>query len=295
MIEPGRQFTAFILALSALVSSAAAQSPPRWKLEKGQKFTLQMDQQTASLVTLSSRKLNSTVDLKVLVSWNVVDATAESFVVEQTIDAIRLEMKGPGENAVTYDTREKKAVVGTAQTIATSIAPLVGAKFTLTLDPLGHIQAAEKIAVADAQTTDAKPAITKESIEQLLREPFLPLPKSLEGEMPTWTDERQTNAALGQVKQKRTFTLAGTEDRNGVPAAKIIVEGTLEVTSTAGKKEPVKLTTQSHTGAIWFTKEPGRLLAAESKQRLVTESMYRDSAIVVDLTTTLTTTLSPRE
>lgn len=291
-----RQFAALFLASLALVSPAAAQSPPRWKLEKGQKFTLQMEQQTASLVTLSSRKLNSTVDLKVFVSWDVVDATAEAFVVEQSIDAIRLEMKGPGENAVTYDTREKKAVVGTAQTIAASVAPLIGAKFKVTLDPLGNIQAAEKIAAAAAApATDAKPTITKESIEQLLREPFLPLPKSLEGDMASWADERQTKAALGEVKQKRTFTLAGNEDRGGVPATKISVAGNLELTSPEGKKEPVKLSTQTHGGTIWFTKEPGRLIAAESKQRLVTESMYRDSAIVVDLTTTLTTTLAPRE
>jgi hypothetical protein len=228
----------------------------------------------------------------------VQQAESDSFVIEQTVDAIRIEMKGAGGNAVTYDSREKKPIVGAGKELASGVAPLIGAKFKVTINSLGAISAAEKLTVdveppAPAQGT--KPPVSDESIAQLLREPMLPFPKELAGKEPTWTDERETTTALGQVKQKRTFTLAGHEDRGGVAAAKIVLKGELDVTPVPGKKGAAKLTTQSHSGTIWFAKDAGRLLAAETTQRLVTESAYRDSAIVVDLTTTLSTKLAPRE
>jgi hypothetical protein len=293
------RLVAFLLLMVVGAGATLAQAPLRWKLEKGQKFQLQMQQQTASHVAISNKKLDSTVDLIVFVGWEVLQAESDSFVVEQTIDAVRIEMKGPGENAVTYDTREKKAVVGAAKELATSLAPLIGAKFKVTMSSQGVITAAEKIAVeAEAPpapaVAGAKPPLGKEAIEQLLREPFLPLPKELAGAEATWTDEKQTTSALGEVKLTRTFTLAGNEDRAGMPASKIEVKGELTVTPPANSKGVAKLKLQSHAGTIWFAKEPGRLLAAETKQQLVTESSYRDSIITVDLTTTLTTTLTPK-
>jgi hypothetical protein len=185
-----------------------SQEPLRWSLQKGEKFTLQMKQQTDSLVNLSSKKLTSKVDLQVHIGWEVTSAEAETFVIEQTIDSIRIEMKGPDQDPVIYDSREKKALVGAA----------------------------------------------------------------------------------------KDFAGAGNEDRAGTPAHKIAVKGDLEIApQAAAAKGAPKLKTQTHSGSAWFAKEPGRLIAAETSQRLVTESQYRDSTITVDLTTTLSTTLTPHE
>lgn len=289
------------LALLGLTlhESAQAQAPLRWKLQKGEKFTLQMKQQTESLVTLSSKKLNSTVDLQVNVSWEVTEAEEDKFVIEQTIDSIRIEMKGADQNPVIYDSREKKALVGAAKDLAGAVSSLLGAKFKTTMNGQGVISASERVSPPAADVApigDVAKAMAgnKEAIEQLLSRPLLPLAKELGSEQ-SWTDERQTKAALGDVKLKRTFTLAGMEDRGGKPAVKIDVQGELEITPAAGIKAPATLKTQSHTGKVWFAKDPGRFVAAETTQRLVTESMYRDSTITVDLTTKLTTTLMPRE
>lgn len=290
-------FVCAFLGLS-ICDPVEAQETLRWKLQKGEKFTLQMKQQTESLVNLSSKKLNSTVDLQVNVGWEVTSAEAETFVIEQTIDSIRIEMKGAGQDPVIYDSREKIALVGAAKEFAGAVSGLLGAKFKITMTPQGAITAAERVTptTADAVPTGeaAKAAaMSKEAVEKLLSQPLLPLPKE---STESWTDERKTKAALGDVTLKRTFTLAGSEDRAGKPAHKIAVKGDLEIapSATAAKGAP-KLKTQSHSGTAWFAKEPGRLLAAETTQRLVTESQYRDSTITVDLTTTLSTTLTPRE
>ncbi|WP_254513688.1 hypothetical protein [Anatilimnocola floriformis] len=269
----------------------------RWKLQKGDKFQLEMKQQTESLVNLSGKKLNSTIDLLILVGWDVTSADADAFVIEQTIDAVRMEMKGPEQTPVIYDSREKKPVVGAAKDFASAVVGLIGAKFKLTMTPLGAISSAERLsppAEAAPAGDAAKVAVqSKETVEQLLKQPLLPLPAEVAGSDATWTDERQSKAALGNAKLVRTFTLAGSDTRDGKTAHKINVKG--ELTIDSPPKGAPQLKTQSHTGTAWFAKDPGRLLAAETSQRLVTESMYRDSTITVDLITTLSTTLTPRE
>ncbi|QDU30411.1 hypothetical protein ETAA8_55510 [Anatilimnocola aggregata] len=280
------------LVISLLSLAGIAEEPLRWKLEKGQRFQLQTQQQTESQVSYATKKLPSSVNLLLHVSWEVQEAAAEKFVVAQTIDSVRIEMKGQGDNATVYDSRERKAVVGAAKDLAAAVAPLLGAKFTFTMTPLGEVAAADQVSVEGGAGI---PGLNQESINQLLKQSLLPLPKSFEGSTPAWTDERQATAALGVVKQKRTFTLAGMEDRAGQPAAKITVTGELELTPVADRKGSPKLKDQSFSGTIWFSREAGRLLTSETKQRLVTESAYRDSTINVDLTTTITSTLTPRE
>lgn len=285
-----------LLLIGSLAGTALGQESLRWKLDKGAKYELQMKQQTASLVTLSSKKLSSTVDLQVNVGWDVTSAEEDQFVIEQTIESIRIEMKGPDQNPVVYDSRERKALVGSAKDLAGAVSGLLGAKFRTTMTSQGAITAAERVSPPTADLVpggDVARALAgnKEAIEQLLSRPLLPLPKEA---VETWTDERQTKAALGDVKLKRTFTLSGTEDRGGKPATKIDVKGELEIKPAGETKPAGSLKTQSHTGTVWFAKDPGRFVASETTQRLVTESMYRDSTITVDLTTTLTTTLSAK-
>lgn len=293
---------ALLLVVAALSSREMANAQElRWKLQKGENFQLQMKQQTNSIVSLTSRKLNSTVDLQVNVSWEVKSAEQDQFMIEQTIDSIRIEMKGPDGQPVKYSSAEKVAVVGAAKDLQAAVSGLLGMKFSLTMNPLGAISSAKRItpevnaAIGTGEAAKIA-ALSKESIEQLLLQPLLPLPQTSVGSEGSWTDEKKSKAALGDVKLTRTFTLAGTEDRAGKPATKITIQGELTLTPlAAAPKNAPQLKQQSHTGTAWFAKEAGRLVAVESTQRLVTESMYRDSMITVDLTTNLSTTLSPQD
>jgi hypothetical protein len=291
---------AILLLVGLALTQPVCAQELRWKLQEGDKFQLQMKQQTNSLVSLASRKLPSTIDLQVNVSWDVQSAKEDEFVIEQTIDSIRIEMKGPQQQLVQYDSSEKKAVVGAAKDLQTAVAPLVGRKFTLTMNAFGAIKSAKPVAppAGDASPSSeaaATAGFSPETVEQLLSQPLLPLPENASGSQTSWTEERTTKAVLGEVTLKRTFTLAGKEDRGGQPTEKITIQGELTLTPPAETpKNAPKLKEQRHSGAAWFSKEAGRLVAIESTQRLVTQSMYRDSAITVDLTTTINTTLTPR-
>ena len=277
----------------------SAKETLRWKLQKGEKYDLLMKQQTNSVVTLSSKKLNSTVDLQVKVRWEVQSAEDEQFVIQQTVEAIRIDMKGPDQSTVVYDSADKQAiVVGAAKDLKDSVASLLGASFTMTLRSTGEIAAVpDNQAAGDKPSSDKPAGKNAADVSQLLRRPLVVFPQAIEEANPSWTDTRQTQSPLGDVTQKRTFTLAGTEDRAGKPAAKIEVKGELQVAAdaTTNPKGVPVLKQQSHTGTIWFANEAGRLIAAETNLRLVTESIYRDSAITVDLTTSLTTSLTPRD
>lgn len=292
----GRASTLLSLAGCLLIllyaAGVSAQEPLRWKLEKGQRFTLQMTQTADSLVSHGPNKLASSVEMLLVLGWDVQEADGDKFVIEQRLEAIRIAMKNPNGDVTAYDSRERKAVVGAAKDLANAVAPALAAKFLVTLSPQGAILSAEQTSAAEGAKL---PGLDQQSIDQLLRQSLVPLPKALEGSEPTWTDERQLKATLGEVKQKRTFTLAGTEDREGISAAKITFKGELELTPPADQKAPPKLKEQSLTGTVWFARDPGRLLASESKHRLVSESQYRDSTITADLTTTMSSTLTPKE
>jgi hypothetical protein len=289
-----------LLVLLPLGGSTAAQEPLRWKLEKGQRFQLQTTQTTESLVTFGPRKLPTTMEVLLHIGWEVQAAEADQFTIEQQVDAIRIDMKSSNEIHTIYDSRERKAVVGAAKDLQTSVAPLLGKKFTLTMNSQGEISSAKVVGDSAAgDSAAAIPGLDASSIEALLRQAIVPLPTTLDGSQPTWTDERQTKVALGELTQKRTFTLVGNEDRDGQPAAKITVTGDLALTPPADQKpeqkSPPKVKESKLQGTIWFAREAGRLVSSETSQRLVTESTYRDSTITVQLVTTVKSTLSPRE
>jgi hypothetical protein len=288
------------LLLLGLWDSSAAQEPLRWKLEKGQRFQLQTTQTTESLVTFGPRKLPTTMEVLLVIGWEVQQADQEQFTIEQQVDAIRIDMKASNEIHTIYDSRERKAVVGAAKELQASVAPLLGKKFTLVMNSQGEISSAKVAGESAAgESAAAIPGLDASSIEALLRQAIVPLPKTLDGSEPTWTDERQTKVALGELTQKRTFTLAGNEDRDGKPAAKITVTGELSLTPPADQKleqkSPPRVKESKLQGTIWFAREAGRLLSSETTQRLVTESTYRDSTITVQLDTTVKSTLTPRE
>jgi hypothetical protein len=295
-----KTYVAVLLVGCAALCQAAAGQELRWKLQKGEKFQLQMKQETKSTVSLTSRKIPSSVEMQVNVSWDVQSAEDDLSVIEQTIDSIRIDMKGPEQQTVHYDSAEKKAAVGAAKDLQAAVAPLLGMKFTLTMDSLGAIKSATRISPPAGATAPAEAAkvagLKAESIEKLLLRPLLPLPKGSVGAEASWTDEEKFDAALGEATLKKTFSLAGSEERAGKPAAKIKILGELTlIPPAAAPKGAPKLKEQSFSGSAWFSKEAGRVVEVERTLRLVTESMYRDSAITADLTTTINTTLMPRE
>jgi hypothetical protein len=137
-----------------------------------------------------------------------------------------------------------------------------------------------------------KDAVSADTLNQLLQQALVVLPEKEMSKGDTWKAERATTTPLGKLQQTTTYTLADITGEADQQTAKITQSGQLEL-APANKK--LKLTAQSLDGMVRFALEPGRVVSAERTQRLKTEQPYRETTIVVDLETRITTKVEPAE
>ena len=106
--------------------------------------------------------------------------------------------------------------------------------------------------------------------------------------------------AAGDFQQVKTYRLAGLTEEGGQSIARLEMTAELDpVGATApgtklppGKRPAVgKLAVKSHqqSGTVQFAVEAGRVTQAEQTQKLVTERPYRETTIVVTLSSRQTT------
>ncbi len=101
-----------------------------WKFNKGDKFYQEMVTKTTQSMTIMNQPVKQDQDQTFLFSWTVKDVGA-GVVVEQKIEAVIMNIK-IGNNAVSYNSTAKDAA---DNPLSSFFKPLVGASFTLTLDP----------------------------------------------------------------------------------------------------------------------------------------------------------------
>jgi hypothetical protein len=153
-------------------------------------------------------------------------------------------------------------------------------------------EAAEKLLAGETDAAGTS-LVSKQAIQQLLRQSLVTLPEQAVAEGDTWTTTTEIDSALGKGPQETTYTYAGTAEHEGEKLAKIDLAAKLDLTPPAGaaSKPVVKEHTQS--GTVLFSAQQGRVASAEQTQKLITERPYRDTTIVVTLESKQTTTLKP--
>jgi len=293
--------TVIVLALAGILSvSGAARGvePLRWKFTAGERLKQHLTQETTSAITVSSKTTKTLLEMQVDLAWqidNVADGAAD---ITQTIDRIQLKLQPVGGEAIEYDSATMTKPVGAAKEVAAIAAPLVGAKFQIRMTDRGEIKSAEPspefLALLAKQTSpDAKSLFTPESVRRLLGQTLMILPEKAFAKDATWQDTQEAAGPLGQIKLTADFTAAGAVKRAGEMVEKITCTSTISLPSIKPSVSKIKIKQQSHSGTIYFSAEQGRVIEAEQSQRVVTETPYRDATIIVELDTTLRSTLGP--
>jgi len=154
---------------------------------------------------------------------------------------------------------------------------------------------------ADAAAGAAQPAISAAAVQQLLKQSLIVLPEGEVAAGDTWTTSTDIASALGEFKQQTTYELGASVVSVGTIVVRIESTTKLEpvaaatAPTTTASKSAAKPSLKSHeqSGTINFRPEAGRVVSAESTQKLVTERPYRDTTIVVTLSSQQTTTIEP--
>lgn len=285
------------LLLFAFLTSAApahAQSPLRWKLKPGESLAVTIDQDTDSDVSFSGKKATTRIELKLVLGWNVIAADNAGFKIRQSIDQIQQKLTTQQAGTIEFDSASKAKPTGQSRDLADALRPLIGAQFDMTMTPRGEITTvdpaneAAKALLAGLEGGQNADATARAAVEQMLRRPLLVLPDRPINVGETWTVSSERPTVAGPLKIDTTYKLAGLADQNGQPIARIAMSANF--TPAPGGQLTVK--SPEHNGELQFAIGDGRLIGIKQQQKLTTERPYRETTIVVTLTSQQTTTVT---
>jgi hypothetical protein len=280
------------LVLIFLVNGGVRAETLRWKLKPGDAFTVDTRQETEAQVAFSGKSVTTTIDLALQQTWTVTSASEKEFVIKQTIDRIQIKLAGQ-QGTAEYDSAAKSRPSGQTRDLAASMQPLIGAEFQLTMTPAGKITAAKpandaaRMLVTDeAPSADSSKPASRGSVQQLLQQSLLVLPEKEIKQDDTWTTTADLANAAGKFQQEIIYRLAGTVQRGD--------DELLEIQTTTKLSPQRSMKTHEQTGKALFSAKDGRLIEAEQSQKLVTERPYRETTIIVTLSSKQKTTLTPK-
>jgi hypothetical protein len=303
-----RLLMVFLLLVVQAVPVASGQTLLRWKLKPGESLNLTVQQETESQVAFSGKSATTKIDLTVELHWLVTAADDKGFKIKQTIKDVKLKLQSPQGGLIEYASAATARPAGHARDVADSLKPLIGTEVELTMTDRGEIIGAEPASKAAEEAPPAAgkaaepSAVSRTTVERLLRQALVVLPEKAVSAGDQWRASSQLAAAAGDFEQVTTYRLAGIAERDGQSMAELEMTAELKpvATSTPAAKLPAakrpavgKLTVKSspHSGTILFALEQGRVVEAEQTQKLVTERPYRETTIVVTLTSKQTTNL----
>jgi hypothetical protein len=286
-----------------MASPALAQKPLRWKLAAGDQLKVDVSQQTTSTVTIASKPVKTTLEMKLETLWTVESADEKQIKVAQAVKRLSMKLQVGDGAPVAYDSAASGAPVGAAKNVAAAVKPLLeeGSALLVTMDTRGEVLSTEPSAKLAAlwKVPGAKSGGPggKDSAEELLKRSLVLLPEQALGTQEAgkakWKKEREVEIAIGKVKQETEFVYAGESEESGVKLEKIDFTSKLTLVPNAAQNLKLTLKEQTQTGHALFSAEQGRVVSAEQTQHLVTESPYRETTITVSVDSTVKTVVSP--
>ena len=285
-----------LLCAQVLAGRSSAQTEFRWKLQPGEQFAVSVAQQTTSDVAYSGKKIATQIDISMELGWTVTAADDKMITIKQSLRRMVLKMESPKVGKVAYDSADKSRPSGAAREVAAAVEPLLSAEILLEMSPRGEVQsakpaneAAEKLLAAQS---DPDALGSKDAIQQLLKQSLIVLPENAVAEGDTWTTVTEISSALGKGQQETTYHLTGVVEQEGAKLQEIKSTSKLDLTPSTAKDAPT-IKEHAQSGTVRFSIDQGRVVSAEQEQKLITERPYRETTIVVSLSSKQTTTIKP--
>jgi hypothetical protein len=289
------QASLFIVLLVA-AGPLRGQTMLQWKLKPGDSLAVTIEQQTDSSVSFSGKRADTKIDLTLVLGWNVAAADNAGFTIRQSIDQIQQKLTTQQAGTIEFDSASKAKPTGQSRDLAEALRPLIGAQFDMRMTPRGEITTvdpaneAAKALLAGLEGGQNADATARAAVEQMLRRPLLILPDRPINVGETWTVSSERPTVAGPLKIDTTYKLSGLADQNGQPIARIAMSANF--TPAPGGQLTVK--SPEHGGELQFAISDGRLIGIKQQQKLTTERPYRETTIVVTLTSQQTTTMAPK-
>ncbi len=292
-----------VIASFAAGSAGAQTTPLRWKFAKSDQFEIAIEQTTKLETEADLVKQNIDTSSAVSFRWLVQELDAKGIAqIDMVVQSVQLKISMPVSNGVrtlevdTAATPEAKPDVQETEMLQ-NLQAVVGKTIRIQVTDRGEIisvvlDAAMKDAIRQApQSMQIRELVTEDGLRELFASgaPVLPENEIKTGE--SWTVTRDFANPTGQFRREQTLTWSGSETHDNTAQEKIDVRAQLTLLNPPpSPAQPSDIATklaiksQNTTGTIWFDSEKGMITAGAVKSTLVTESPYRDKAIVTRIT-----------
>jgi hypothetical protein len=250
----------------------------KWKFEKGKTFY----QDVTTVTTQKMEVMGMTIEQKqtqtFIFKWDVKDASDKEVTLLQKIEGVKMNID-IGGNKIDFDSSKE---AGAGNQLSDFFKALVGAEFTLTIDPqtleIKKIDGAEKfvkdLVKANQQMEPLlKQILSDKALKQMAEPTFSAIEqgkKVKKGD--TW--KRTSSLDMGPIGKYETTYTYKYEGKDG-KLDKISVETVLTYTTPADsagglpfKIKSADLKSSDGKGTVWFDNDKGRLDHSETELKL---------------------------
>jgi hypothetical protein len=280
------------------VASLTLQDPPRWRMQTGDRFEVQLDQSLETRTecqTLERTTQNRTVlDLE----WVVVDVREQKFLIEQTLRRVQINVDLPTEDGarLILDTAaaNAKARKGVEAEVLRDLTALIGLQVQVLMSERGEIL---EVQLADAARTkieklgSALPVVdmlTPAGLNELFRQSLFVLPEQPLEAAPPWQVTRETTGPWGAVKLQTDLKFEGEVELNRERFWKFSAVDSATTTPLDPAKSrpgdpPPQLVDLTGNTTYWFDPRSAVFRRAEASSRVLSEKIYRDLKITTEI------------
>jgi hypothetical protein len=273
-----RCFVALLLVFGLGVPAFGQEVKLEWKFEKGKTFYQEVTTNTKQDMKVMGMDITQNQEQTFIFSWTVKDKTDKEVTLAQKIEAVKMKID-IGGNKIDFDSTKD---AGAGNPLSDFFKALVGAEFTLTLDPKtlevkdikGTKEFVDKLVKANQQMEPLlKQILSDKALKQMAEPTFSAIQQGKpvkKGD--TW--KRTSTLDMGPIgKYETTFTYKYEGKEKDLD--KISVETTLTYTTPAEgagglpfKIKSADLKSKDGKGIVLFDNTKGRLASSEMELKL---------------------------
>jgi hypothetical protein len=283
-----------LAALALVPASARGDETLRWKFTKGEKLTYRMVQKNESRAEPPGAVPATTMAQTIDMTWEVKDVSpAGDATMDQTVDRIVFEMKGPGGDA-RFDTGQAGKAEGVAAALEPLFRGMVGSPIGLTMTARGEVKDVKvpaKIVEAMKSVPGAAAAggmLSEEGFKSMTSQASLNLPAQPVARGFKWNDTKHVDLPFGRMNMKVSYTYEGPTGPDDRIASSVAVD----LEPKEGQPFTIKITDQEGKGSFRFDSKAGMLKGSEMNQTLKMEIKAGEQQLVQNVVTTVTMDLT---
>lgn len=273
--EFSRKLVLCLMAMALLspigMDSVQAAKKLRWKVAKGDTFSLEMKQDMQQTSNVGTQKIKTGNKMTMNMTWKVDSVDDEGLIhMTQTHDRIRMSVSVPGQGNIEYDSDEEEAE-GLAKTFETMLKPMVGAKFEVVMNDRGEVTdfiIPENAFKGLESNPMMKQFFSKDSLKEMTTKGSPVFPEESIDKGHSWDNKFEVKTPIGTMTTDSKYTYRGEEQKDGRPLERIDVAMKMDFGKEPGPGGvKLELKDQESSGTTWFDSENGHFVGTEVKQK----------------------------